>query len=310
MDNSSKDNIDSTIYDDDDSSGYIRSDSPGQQMDFGGLFSHRFSNIKLIYTSPLGPTEIYTATRYGKRFILKALKEQYRNDPILTMGLAKEFEIGIQLDHPNIRRTLGLETVEGLGKVIVLEYIDGCSLARLIDSGDIKNRNARTIVAQIADAIAYMHGKQVFHRDIKPSNILVTHQGNVAKVIDFNLSDSDEFIILKNPAGSVKYMAPELFEPGARPSAEADIYSLGIVFDEIAIATHDDDLARVAQRCTVREPARRPLDISRIKLPGSMPSAIQKLHNFLSSKALTYFMICLCLALAATIIYLSFYRLS
>ena len=297
MDNSDKD-----IYetDDPDESEYLGSDEAVEaQLDFGGLFSSRFTNVMHLYTSPSGPTEIYTATRYGKRYVLKGLKEQFRNDPIYNLALAKEFEIGISLDHPNIRRTLGLESVDGIGKVIVLEYIDGQTLDSLMVSGSLSASRARAIAEQTAAALGYIHGKQVFHRDLKPSNIIVSHMGDVVKIIDFNLSDSEDFIILKNPAGSRKYMAPEQLSPGARPSAVADIYSFGVILGELAAVNGDEELSAAAEKCTDGNPARRPQSVASVRLPASHPSAVQTLSNFLSSRVLTYVMLCICLALAA-----------
>ncbi|MDE6271044.1 MAG: serine/threonine protein kinase [Muribaculaceae bacterium] len=279
-------------------SSFIGADESEKQLDFDGLFSSQFANITPLYTSPQGPAQLYTATRYGKRFILKGLKDQYRNDPIFTMALVKEFEIGMSLDHPNIRRTVSLETIDGVGKVIVLEYVDGCSLGDLLDAGEITMGAARSIAGQTADALAYLHSKQVFHRDLKPSNILVSYNGNTVKIIDFNLSDSDEFIILKNPAGSQKYMAPEQLQPGARPSAVADIYSFGMVMEELASAAGDEKLAEAVRKCTHQKPARRPQSISLIRLPDLQPSVLQSLSNFVSSKTFTYIMLFVCAVLA------------
>ncbi len=118
------------------------------------------------------------------------------------MCMAKEFEIGIALDHPNIRRTIGLENVEGLGKRIILEYIDGLPLSTLLADNSISAEKAVSVALQLADALRYLHSKQICHRDLKPDNILVPHQGDNVKVIDFNLSDRDDFLVLKNPAGS------------------------------------------------------------------------------------------------------------
>lgn len=292
------------------SSSYLGSLAPDAQLDFSRLFSRQFSNIMPLYSSNHGPAEIYTATRYGKRSVLKGLKEQFREDPIYALALAKEFEIGISLDHPNIRRTLSLETVEGIGEVIVLEYVDGYSLETLISSGELTLYQARHIVEQTANAMAYLHSKQIFHRDLKPSNILVSHHGNVVKIIDFNLSDSDEFIVLKNPAGSRKYMAPEQQDPDARPSAVADIYSFGIVMGELAASTGDQELASVAAKCMNQSPGKRPQSLSQIKLPSSQPSAMQSVSNFLSSKTLTYIMLGICILLSAAIVYMLINKLS
>lgn len=289
---------------DDTDSEYLGAEDSASQLDFGELFSNEFTNIMPIYSSANGPIEIYTATRYGKRFILKGLKEQFRNDPIYTMNLAKEFEIGMQLDHPNIRRTLGLETVPGIGKVIVLEYVDGCMLDSLLDAEYMTSPTARSIATQIADALRYIHSKQIFHRDLKPSNILVSHQGNVVKIIDFNLSDSDDFIILKNPAGSRKYMAPEQLNPDARPTAVADIYSFGVVVGELATVSGDEDLAQLAEKCRKHNPRKRPQSIAMLRIPGPGPSVANTMSRFLSSKTLTRILIGVITALAALIVFL------
>ena len=287
--------------DDNDTSDYVDSNALDSQLDFNNLFSNRFGNVTLFYESPNGPTLLYTATRYGKRFILKCLKEQYRKEPIYNLWLAKEFEIGISLDHPNIRRTLNLETVPGLGQTIVLEYIDGCSLKSLIDAGDITSADARTIAGQIADALGYIHAKQVYHRDLKPANILVSCQGGTAKIIDFNYSDSDEFVVLKNPAGSKRYMAPEQFEAKARPTAVADIYSFGVVMSELAAAAGDGDLAETAAKCMDPRPEKRPQSTSLISVPRPQSPLRQAISSFLSSKILTYVLLSLCTALIAAI---------
>lgn len=294
--------IDNDNMTEDMSSAYLTEEDKDAQLDFGELFTSRFSNIKLMYSSPSGPTEIYTATRYGRRYMLKGLKKQYLEDPIYNMGLVKEFEIGILLDHPNIRRTLSLEVVSGIGKVIVLEYIDGSSLESLMNAGELSLSSARTIVGQIAGALSYIHRKQIFHRDIKPSNIIISHQGNEVKLIDFNLSDSDEFIILKNPAGSLKYMAPEQLTASARPSAATDIYSLGVLMNELALLTGDEQLAHSAVKCMNHNPSKRPESISKIKFPAANPSFMQSLSAFMASRTLTYIMLGICLVLAAVIV--------
>lgn len=274
-------------------------------LDFGGLLSRQFTNIVRLYCSPNGPTELYAATRYGKRFVLKALKEEYRNDPIHTLALAKEFEIGIFLEHANIRSTIGLENVDGLGKVIVLEYVDGRPLDKLLAAGKISVASARNIAAQIASALGYLHSKQVFHRDLKPANILISHHGDTVKLIDFNLSDSDDFVILKNPAGSKKYMAPEQQRPDAVPTAAADIYSMGMVMAEMADAAGDDQLAEIADTCRQSDPAKRPHDVSAINLPAAQPSVAQTLSYLLASKTLTWIMLAVCCVLVAYITYKS-----
>ena len=297
-----KDNMEPDTPGDDDSE-LLGLDEASVKLDLGELFSHEFTNIKLFYTSPNGPVEIFTANRYGKRYILKGLKEMYSNDPIYTMSLAKEFELGMQLDHPNIRRTIGLETIEPLGRVIILEYVDGVSLRNLFDSSELTVSQGREIALQIADALRYIHSKQVYHRDLKPSNILVSHGSNAVKIIDFSLSDSGDSLILKNPSGTRRYMAPEAFDKDGKSSAVSDIYSFGIVVDEIAKATGDELLADAVRKCSVKDAEKRPQSVSYIKLPSSRISTTDILGRLLSSKLLTYILLGVIVALAAFIMY-------
>lgn len=282
---------------DDDSSGYILDSGQKEMIDFNGLFSSQFSNINIIHDSINGATRIYTATRFGKKFVLKGLKEQFRSDPIHNVALAKEFEIGISLDHPNIRRTLGLEDIDGFGRVIVLEYVDGRPLSQLIEDGSLTSEAARFIARQITDALAYLHSKQVFHRDLKPDNIIVSFTGNVVKIIDFNFSDSNDFVVLKNPAGSRRYIAPEMFESDASATAVSDIFSLGVILDELSAVTSDDILAGIARKCMQSSPASRPQSASLICIPDSESSV----SRLLSSRFLTLIMLCICIALSVAI---------
>lgn len=90
----------------------------GAQHDSG------FSNISEVYVSKSGFSRLLSAVRYGKRYMLKCLKPDFAFTPVYRQALMKEFEIGLQLDHPNICRTISMEPVEELGECIVMEYVD------------------------------------------------------------------------------------------------------------------------------------------------------------------------------------------
>ena len=250
-----------------DSSGYVGTLHLTGKADFSEYLGDRYTNITPMYESPSGPMVLYTAVRYGKRYILKGLKNSYRDDPVYILVLRKEFEIGISIDHPNVRRTLGFEEIPGIGWVVVLEYIDGTTLDRAIEDGLIDATNARRVVSQLADSLHYLHSRQVIHRDIKPGNILITYTNNDVKVIDLSLADSESYLILKNPAGTKNYMAPELFEPQGRPSAASDIFSFGLIVKLIASKIKDSRLYKVAGICTGADPAGRPQSIAAINIP-------------------------------------------
>lgn len=246
---------------------YLTSSSTGQSSSVGySLISNTFQEISPLYISNTGFMQIYEGIRYGKRYVLKCLKSEVKDDPIWTIALTKEFELGIKLDHPNIRSTIGFEEIDKLGKVIILEYIDGVTLKSLIDSKNISKHSARHIALQLAKSLEYLHSKQIIHRDLKPSNILISHTGNVVKLIDFNLADSDTFTILKGTAGTPRYMAPELHDSNVKPNVKTDIYSFGIIVKELAEISHDNELLETANICCDDNSDNRPSSISEIKI--------------------------------------------
>lgn len=224
-----------------------------------------FTNISECYVSRSGFTSLFTSVRYGKRYMLKCLKTDFLYTPVYHQALLKEFEIGLQLDHPNICRTISMEPVGELGECIVMEYVDGETLEAAVKGGNMTEYKVRKIASQLLDAMEYMHAKQTVHRDIKPSNIMLTHRGGDVKLIDFGLSDSETFCVLKIPAGTIGYMAPEQLQPGAKSDPCADIYSFGKVLEYMAEAAHCKSLARVGQKCAADECGRRPADIAQIR---------------------------------------------
>lgn len=225
----------------------------------------KFSSLHCFYVSPHGHTRLFYASRYGKSYVLKCLKPDYLYIPLYRQALVKEFEIGLQLDHPYICRTIGMEEVDGLGSVIIMERIDGITLKDLMDKGQLTPVLARKIVGQAAAAIDYMHSKQIIHRDLKPSNIMVTYNGHNVKIVDFSLADGDAFVVLKQPGGTFGYIAPELLQKGAKSDVRCDVYSFGKVMQDMARLIGDNAMAEAANVCTRRNVAERPSAIPRLK---------------------------------------------
>jgi len=213
-----------------------------------------YTDLKEFYTPENGFSRLHLCRRYGKLHILKSLLPFYSSQEFYKQLLLKEFNIGYQLDHPNIRHTLGWEKNDILGNYIVLEYIDGIPLTTFIEQGKLTRPLAYKFITEICNALQYIHSKQLIHKDLKTNNILITHNGNNIKLIDFGLADCDDYEILKIPAGTEKYLAPEQRIANATLDCRTDIYSLGIIIEELSIILKDRKLAAIAKKCTYPDP--------------------------------------------------------
>ena len=245
-----------------------------------------FTDIKECYVSNSGYTRLLKARRFGKTYMLKCLKKDYLFTPMYRMALNKEFEIGLQFEHTNICRTIGMEEVDELGPVIILEYIDGETLESFMSKGLLTQPLARKFFAQIKDVLQYIHNKQTIHRDLKPSNIMVTHNGLNIKLIDFSLSDNDTFNIFKAPGGTSGYIAPELFLPNSKSDIRCDIYSFGVLASYMAETTHDKRMMQIARQCINHNPEQRPESMAEITIPTEGNSLQIAALVFLSLSAL------------------------
>ena len=230
-------------------SGFVTSAEPSSNAPQTGAnaLANTFTDIKELSVQGAMST-VYQGKKYGKWHIIKRIKPQFKDNPQYRELFMKEFDNGVQLDHPNIVRFEDKgEDAEGLW--YTMEYVDGRPLSDLIKTGElIKNeRLTRSIITQLCDALTYVHKKQIVHRDLKPDNILVTYRGDNVKVLDFGLAYSDSYDDHLVKAGTPKYAAPEQMTKGNLVDQRADIYAVGLILLEMCTGSLVDKTASTVQ---------------------------------------------------------------
>lgn len=219
-----------------------------EPVDETEVISKDYDNIKPFFASSYGHSRLFTAVFQGKKVVIKTLKPEFAQDDQCRKNLKKEYEFTSQLDNRFIRKALGYESIQGLGECIILEYVDGKSLAEHIRVGTLNDKQVKSVIVDLCDGLSYMHRNGVVHCDLKPENILITANDLRVKIIDIGLPETDyktdhELLIKEN-----EFIAPELFK-GEEADPRSDVYSLGKIIEFIIARNMLDQFSSVATHC-------------------------------------------------------------
>jgi Tol biopolymer transport system component len=196
--------------------------------------------------SPLGAGgmgEVYRArdTRLNRTVAIKVLPANFADKPEVRQRFEREAQAVSSLNHPNICTLYDIGRQDGVD-YLVLELLEGETLADRLEKGPLPLDQALRIAMQIADALDRAHRQGVVHRDLKPGNIMLTKDG--AKLLDFGLAKlrdqpaADDATVTKaltaqgTIMGTFQYMAPEQLE-GKDADARTDIFAFGAVLYEM-----------------------------------------------------------------------------
>ena len=253
----------------------------------------RFGAFEIL--SPLGEGgmgEVYRArdTRLDRHVALKLLLEAWSADADRMSRFEREAKVLASLNHPHIAQLYGIED-SGAAKGLVMELVDGVTLADRIASGPVPLDEALPIAGQIADALESAHAQGIVHRDLKPANVKVRGDGTV-KVLDFGLAklsdaggpSSAGMSLLPTVAspvvtqagvivGTVAYMSPEQAR-GKAVDERTDLWAFGCVLYEMLVGTRPfdagDNASDAIAAILTREPAWD-------ALPPDTPPALRRL---------------------------------
>ena len=192
----------------------------------------------------------------------------------LAARFLREIKLLAALNHPNIAQLRTALTVDNQ-LVMIMEYVDGTTVASRLERGPIPVSEALNYIDQVLGALSYAHKQQVIHRDIKPANMMVTAEG-VVKLMDFGLahagndgSPSLSLTVAGTTLGSLNYMSPEQVK-GQPADERSDLYSLGISLYEMVTGQRpfQADSAFTIMTAHVRDIPKPPLDLQ----PGLPPA--------------------------------------
>jgi len=252
----------------------------------------RFGHYEIL--SPLGAGgmgEVYRAhdTKLGRDVALKVLPAAFAANAERLARFRREAQVLASLNHPGIAAIYGLEESEGV-LALVMELVEGPTLAERIAQGPIPLEDALPMTRQIAEALEYAHERGVVHRDLKPANVKITGEG-AAKVLDFGLAkaldsqDSASNVNLANSPtvsiapthegmilGTAAYMSPE--QAKGRPvDRRGDIWAFGCVLYETLTgekAFNGETVSDVLASVIMKEP-------DWAHLPSNSPPTVKKL---------------------------------
>jgi eukaryotic-like serine/threonine-protein kinase len=205
--------------------------------------------IELLGSGGMG--EVYRGrdTKLGRDVAVKALPDVFARDALRIARFEREAQALAALNHPNIAAIHELKELAG-ARYLILELVEGETLAELIARGPVPIDDAVKIARQIAEALEAAHDKGVVHRDLKPANVKITPEGRV-KVLDFglariaeppnagrNVSQAQTLSGLNTAAGMIlgtaAYMSPEQAR-GKEVDKRADVWAFGCVVFELLV---------------------------------------------------------------------------
>ncbi|MEP6921071.1 MAG: protein kinase [bacterium] len=205
--------------------------------------------IKKLGAGGMGEVYLALDTKLDRKVAIKVLRPDSLAEEHLKKRLVREAQAAAKLDHPNICAIYDVNEADSF-TFIVMQYIEGESLAEKMERKPLELSTALAIAEQAAAGLAEAHAHGIVHRDIKPQNIMMTPRGQL-KILDFGLAkqmQSSEAVdneaptatLLSKPGlviGTMPYMSPEQMQ-GEPLDASSDIFSLGVTLYEMLAGKH------------------------------------------------------------------------
>jgi eukaryotic-like serine/threonine-protein kinase len=254
----------------------------------GRVLAERYLVVSLLGSGGMGSVYRAEHVLMQKPVAVKILHRHMTTNAEVVARFEREAVVAGRIDHPNVAAATDFGKLEDGSFYLVLEYVEGTSLADVIDRGALAPYRALAIARQIADGLSAAHAAGIVHRDLKPDNVLLVERDGVrdlVKVLDFGIaklrleegSGSKPLTQIGTIFGTPQYMSPEQGQ-GRTVDARSDLYALGVILYEMLTARRPfdaDDLVVVITRHVTEPPP---------PLPASLPAPIRELVERLLAK--------------------------
>lgn len=236
---------------------------PGISQEFAGMRKGDYEILALLGTGGMGQVfkvrNIFSDRIEAMKVLLPNLADQKN----LADRFVREIRVLAGLHHPNIAELRTALTINN-ELVMIMEYVEGTTLAARIQQGAIPYGQALGYIEQALSALGYAHKQHIIHRDIKPSNMMLTPEG-VVKLMDFGIAqrgDQGELTKTNTTVGSFAYMSPEQIK-GEPVDARSDLYSVGVSLYEMVTGQRPfpADTAFSAMQAHLQTAPRPPIEL-------------------------------------------------
>ncbi len=200
----------------------------------GFVLSSRFRLLERVASGGMGEVWAATDLVLERKVALKLTRPQRLEQQAVAERFKAEAQYAAKLSHPNIVEVFDFGEHEDL-KYLVMEFIEGPTLEELlVTDGPLTGDRVRTVLVQLAGALARAHENGIIHRDLKPANVIVSPDG-YAKLMDFGIAKDEDAQTDTLPGavlGTTYYISPEQ-ALGQRVTPRSDLYSLGVLGHEL-----------------------------------------------------------------------------
>jgi eukaryotic-like serine/threonine-protein kinase len=259
------------------------------QVQQGQILAGKYQVEHLLGQGGMGVVLAARHVHLGERVAVKLMRQEAAADPEAVARFIREARAAARLESAHVARVSDVGILEDHRPYMVMEYLDGTDLERLLAStGPLDPRDTADYVLQAAEAIAEAHSLGIVHRDLKPSNLFLTRRRDrtphvkvldfgISKVADTSLPGGDQVTTTSSLMGSPMYMSPEQMTATRDVDGRSDIWSLGVIMYELLCGVPPFTAETLPQVCglVLQSPA-APVRSRRPEVPVELAAIVER----------------------------------